>query len=78
MLELSSRKGHCLANGHVAKIAYEVGANIILDTDAHSPNDLISYKTAYKIASGAGLVEKQILEVLEDNPNRLLKRKVKN
>jgi histidinol phosphatase-like PHP family hydrolase len=54
-LEISSRKGHCLANGHVAKIAGKVGAPLIYNTDSHSPSDLTSEEDARKIVRGAGL-----------------------
>ncbi|AXV38415.1 MAG: histidinol phosphate phosphatase domain-containing protein [Methanobacteriaceae archaeon] len=74
-LELSARRGHCLANGYVADVAMEVGANLVLDTDTHSPSDLISYETAHKIALGAGLKGKDIEKVLEENPQQILKRK---
>jgi len=29
-LEISSRRGHCLGNGHVAKLALEVGADLVV------------------------------------------------
>jgi len=54
-LELSARKGHSLANGHVARVALEVGASLIVDTDSHSPSDLITRQQAERIAKGAGL-----------------------
>jgi histidinol phosphatase-like PHP family hydrolase len=54
-LEISSRKGHCLANGHVAKIARKTGAPLIYNTDSHSPSDLTSEEKARKIVRGAGL-----------------------
>ena len=54
-LEISARKGHCLANGHVAKIARETGASLILDTDSHSPGDLITRQHAERVLMGAGL-----------------------
>jgi histidinol phosphatase-like PHP family hydrolase len=54
-LELSARKGHSLANGHVAKLALDVGASLVLNTDSHSPSDLITRKEAEHIARGAGL-----------------------
>jgi histidinol phosphatase-like PHP family hydrolase len=56
-LEISARKGHSLANGHVAKTALEVGASLIVNTDAHSPGDLITTQQARRIALGAGLSE---------------------
>ncbi len=54
-LEITARKGHCLSNGHVARMAIEVGASLILNTDAHSPTDLITRGQAELIARGAGL-----------------------
>jgi putative hydrolase len=54
-LELSARKGHALANGHVARLALEVGASLLVNTDSHSPSDLITRHQAERIARGAGL-----------------------
>jgi putative hydrolase len=54
-LEISARRGHCLSNGHVARVAQEVGASLVLNTDAHSPGDLITQAQAELIARGAGL-----------------------
>ena len=54
-LELTSRKGHSLTNGHVARLAKKIGARLILDTDSHSPSDLIHREDAKKVVLGAGL-----------------------
>jgi putative hydrolase len=54
-LEISARQGHSLANGHVARLALEMGASLIVNTDAHSPGDLITREQAQRIARGAGL-----------------------
>ena len=59
-LEISARKGHCLANGHVAKTALAAGASLILNTDSHSPGDLIDREQAERVARGAGLNEAQV------------------
>jgi len=37
LLEISARRGHSLTNGHVAKLAKKVGAQLIFDTDSHGP-----------------------------------------
>lgn len=55
LLEISARAGHCLANGHVAALARQVGASLILNTDSHSPNNYITRERAIQIARGAGL-----------------------
>lgn len=74
-LEISARRGHSLSNGHVAKTALETGAKLVLNTDTHSPGDIISYETAYKFALGAGIPEDHIEIILKDNPLEILKNK---
>lgn len=73
-LEISSRRGHCLGNGHVAKLALEIGADLVMDTDTHAPGDLISYETAAKILKGAGIPDKKLKKILTDNPRKILKK----
>jgi putative hydrolase len=65
-LELSARKGHALANGHVARVALEVGASLLVNTDSHSPGDLISRDQAERIARGAGLRETAVQTLFAD------------
>ncbi|MBE0500625.1 MAG: histidinol phosphate phosphatase domain-containing protein [Desulfuromonadales bacterium] len=55
LLELTSRKGHSLTNGHVASMAKKHGAELVINNDAHAPSDLISFDQAEKIVRGAGL-----------------------
>jgi putative hydrolase len=59
-LEITTRKGHSLSNGHVAQIARQFGAKLVLDNDAHSPADFVGREMATKIALGAGLSQKEI------------------
>ncbi len=65
-LELSARKGHCLANGHVAQLAREVGASLIVNTDAHAPGDLITREQAEQVARGAGLSDPEVTTLFAD------------
>ena len=73
MLEITARKGHCLTNGHVAKLALKIGAGLVLNTDAHSPEDLVTPDQARKIALGAGLDEGDFSQ-LRMNAQELLER----
>ncbi|NPV62223.1 MAG: histidinol phosphate phosphatase domain-containing protein [Methanotrichaceae archaeon] len=54
-LEITSRSGHNITNGHVVRVAKEAGAAMVVDTDTHSPDDLIDSDRAVQIAMGAGL-----------------------
>lgn len=71
-LEITSRRGHSLTNGHVAKLALDVGTNLVMDTDTHSPQDLISYETASRVLSGAGIPHDEFNKILRTNPSRIL------
>ncbi len=73
MLEITSRKGHNLCNGHVARLALKHGAPLVINTDAHSPDDLIDRDFAIMVLLGAGLNEKEAHEVLL-NAERLLSK----
>ena len=54
-LELTCRKGHSLTNGHVAGIAADTGALLVVNADAHGPGDFMTAEMAKKVALGAGL-----------------------
>ncbi len=68
-LEITSRKGHSLSNGHVAKLALETGAKLVIDTDTHEPGDLITDEQAQRILLGAGLARDAILTILQNSKN---------
>ena len=74
-LEISARKGHCLGNGHVANIAREVGNKLLVNTDTHSLDNLITFEKSYEIARGAGLSDEEAMKAIVDNPRELLKSK---
>ena len=54
-LEITARKGHSLANGHVAHLGKEAGAKLILSSDAHAPEDLMSDEWGKQVVLAAGL-----------------------
>jgi putative hydrolase len=73
-LEISARKGHSLGNGLVAQVARAVGAELVVDSDAHAPEQLVPAVDARRIALGAGIPEKELDRVLEGNPKSILRR----
>ena len=73
-MEISGRKGHSLTNGHVAKTAISAGARLVLDSDAHEPEGLLTKDMCEKIGLGCGITQDQVRALLETNPSRLLKR----
>lgn len=75
-LELSSRKGHCLTNGHLARVALSAGAKLLVNSDAHSPHDLIGQEMARLVAKGAGLSEEEVEKATVTNPRALVQRAI--
>lgn len=73
-LEITARKGHCYSNGHVAAVALFAGAKLLLGSDAHSPEDLLSKESAGGILLGAGLDEERVEQVLVANARAFLDR----
>lgn len=53
-LEISARRGHCLTNGHVAKLAIEFGADLVFGSDSHAPSDILSPEEIRKVSLGCG------------------------
>lgn len=72
-LEISSRKGHSLTNGWLARLATKWGAKLILNTDAHEAEDIITEEKARKILQGAGLSQREIESVMR-NSQELIER----
>ena len=63
-LELTTRASHCQANRHVADTARETGARLVLNTDAHSPDDFLTKEKIDKVFDDAGLSEEEGARVL--------------
>ncbi len=72
-LEISARKGHSFTNGYVASIAREFGTRLVLNSDAHSPQDLMTYQFADLVAQGCGLGENVLQEFLKNSRAILVK-----
>jgi len=73
-LEISSRKGHSLTNGHVAKLALKVDAKLLVDSDAHTDGDLLTGDFAGAVLHGAGLEDAACEQILTSNPELLVKK----
>lgn len=73
-LELSARKGHSLTNGHVASLSRRQSSKLLLNSDAHNSDDLLSKPLATAIVRGAGLTGIAVKEILEANPKALLNK----
>lgn len=67
-LEITTRKGHSLTNGLVAKLALKYGAKLVVNSDAHAPGDYQTPELREAVLLGAGIpldeignIEKEII-----------------
>jgi histidinol phosphatase-like PHP family hydrolase len=66
-LEISGRKGHSLANGHVANLARRLGARLVINSDAHEPSDLMSPEFTTRVGLFAGLSQEEVRAALDNS-----------
>ncbi|MFP3908217.1 MAG: histidinol phosphate phosphatase domain-containing protein [Archaeoglobaceae archaeon] len=72
-VEISARRGHSLTNGHVADMAQNMGCELVINTDSHSPSDFITTQMARKILQGAGVKD---IDRTFHNAEKMLKQKL--
>ncbi len=60
MLEISGKRGHCLANGHVARLARECGAMTLFGSDSHTAGEMPDRDFAERICLAAGLDQEEV------------------
>lgn len=72
-LEITTRRGHCLTNGHVVRMARRAHAHLVLNTDSHAPQDLTNKEKAFKIALGAGMTVEEV-EIMFKNSEILIRK----
>lgn len=66
-LEITTRKGHSLSNGYVAKEAVKFSVSLTINTDMHSPGDLITKETARKVLIASGIEDSRIEQIFENS-----------
>ena len=73
-IEVTSRQGHGMANGHVVRVALAAEADMGVNSDCHAPRDILTPQWAEHVARCAGLPEELLETVLIANPGKLFER----
>lgn len=68
ILEVTGRAGHNITNGHVVNMAREAGTMMVIDSDTHQPENLMSEEEAMVVALGAGLTKAEADKALHVTP----------
>lgn len=70
-LEITSRCGHNRTNGHVLMTARNTGCQVVINSDAHSPCDLLDERAKELVGRGAGLTREEYENILDLNINKI-------
>jgi putative hydrolase len=73
-VELSARKGHSTTNTHVARVCQQARAKLLVNSDAHDENDLLTPALARNVLEQAGLTNSEYQQILDLNPLLLIER----
>lgn len=73
-IELSARSGHSAANAHIVTVSQKAKARLLLNSDAHDENDLLTPALAETILNQAGLSNNQYQQILKTNPLLLMEK----
>lgn len=66
VLEISTRNGHSFSNGHIVKIAKKAGCSLAINTDTHTPDNVLSEYERINVAVGSGLNLKEVKKIFND------------
>ena len=68
ILEVTGRSGHNITNGHVVNVARQVGADMVINSDTHAPENLMTEEAAMTVALGAGMTAEEAEKALHVTP----------
>ncbi|MHB8324546.1 MAG: histidinol phosphate phosphatase domain-containing protein [Candidatus Dormibacteria bacterium] len=74
-LEISAAGLHGLTNGHVARVALRLGVSLVLDSDAHRPEALLTAERADQVLRGSGVDLDTVLRIGASAPLAVLARR---
>lgn len=75
-IELSARKGHAYANGHVARVTIATGAKLLVNSDGHEPGDLLSAKLIEIVLRGAAVPVELHGSIVDGHARQMLDKAV--
>ncbi|HKM09268.1 MAG TPA: histidinol phosphate phosphatase domain-containing protein [Candidatus Methanomethylophilaceae archaeon] len=68
LIEITGRMYHNATNGYVASVARRIGAKMVVNSDTHSPNDLLTEQDAINVSLGAGLTLEESRKAVNKTP----------
>jgi len=76
-IEITTRRGHSTTNSHVATVSQQAKARLLVSSDAHHEDDLLTSNLVESILDQSKVTQQQRLQIIDRNP-LLIIEKVKN
>lgn len=76
-IEITAKDGHSLGNGRVVQTALAANAKLLLNSDTHTPGQLLTPDFARRVALCAGVPENMLSAILVEHPQQLIERCLK-
>lgn len=73
-IELTTRRGHSSTNAHIVHVCRQANSKLLLNSDAHDENDLLTTTLCRTVLRRAGLSNQEHHHVLKDNPSLLIQK----
>ena len=73
-IELTSRKGHSMSNAHFASVSQKAEARLLVNSDAHDENDLLTPSSVEAILRKANINQRQHRQIIDRNPLLLIEK----
>ena len=73
-IEITSRRGHKVTNREVAEVALKKKAKLVLNTDSHSPENLLTKELIAQVLSDAGLPS-DYYDIMQKNSAEIIRSK---
>jgi putative hydrolase len=73
-IELTARRGHSSANTHVASVSQKAKARLLVSSDAHDENDLLTPSLVESILRQANINPQEHSQILHRNPLLLIEK----
>lgn len=76
-LELTTRKNHSIPNKRLYRLARSAGAKLVLNTDAHDGDDIVTRAQAERFLKGIGMAKFDMDRVFRNSEEMLTIKKIK-
>jgi len=71
-IEITSRRGHSASNAHVASVGQKAKAKLLVNSDAHDENDLLTPSLVESILREANINQRRHRQIIDRNPLLLI------